>query len=101
MTCSLAEVVILSERAERARAKDLLENAQRAMAGTGGGGRSDRLITKEAEGGSHGSLSRDEFHEATGVHAGAARSRDPAVQGLAVPAHHRGIDDAGGDPHAV
>jgi len=23
----------------------------------------------------------------------------PAVQGLAVPAHHRGIDHAGGDPH--
>jgi len=30
--------VILSERAERARAKDLLEDPQRAMAGTAGGG---------------------------------------------------------------
>src|SRR5438105_8839876 len=92
---------VRTERAARARAKDLLEDAQRAMAGTAGGGRSDRLMTKEAEGGKYGSLSRDEFHEATGLYAGAARSRDPAVQGLAVPAHDRGIDDAGGDPHAV
>src|SRR5881296_964941 len=35
---TVREVVILSERAERARAKDLLEDAQRAMAGTAGGG---------------------------------------------------------------
>src|SRR5258705_494821 len=49
----------------------------------------------------HGSLRRSELHKATGLHAGAARSRGPAVQGLAVPAHHRGIDDAGGDPHTV
>src|SRR2546422_11709617 len=53
------------------------------------------------EGGEHGSVTRDELHEAAGVRAGAARSRGPAVQGLAVPAHDRGIDDAGGDPHAV
>src|SRR5207237_5024474 len=92
---------VRAERAARARAKDLLEDAQRAMAGTAGGGRSDRLMTKEAEGGKYGSVSRDEFHEAAGLYAGGARSRDPAVQGLAIPAYDRGIDDAGGDPHAV
>src|SRR2546426_12545588 len=53
------------------------------------------------EGGEDGSVSRDELHEATGIHAGAARSRGPAVQGLAVPTHDRRIDDAGGDRHAV
>src|SRR5438128_4636729 len=56
--------VILSERAERARAKDLLEDAQRAMAGTAGGGPSDRLMTEESEGDDTGSLSRSELDEA-------------------------------------
>src|SRR5947209_6776437 len=63
--------------------------------------RGKRRLSWWIEGGEHGSVSRDELHEATGVHAGAARSRGPAVQGLTVPAHDRGIDDAGGDPHAV
>jgi len=40
------------------------------MAGTaGGGGPSDRLMTDETEGDDHAPLSRDELHEATGLHA--------------------------------
>src|SRR5437763_15891600 len=49
----------------------------------------------------HASLSCAELLEAAGLHAGAARSRYASIQGPAVPAHHRGIDDAGGDPHAI
>src|SRR5882762_194033 len=82
---------------ERARGT----RASEGPAGTAGGGPSDRLITDESEGDDHAPLSRDELHEATGLYAGAARSRRPAVQGLAVPANHRGIDHAGGDPHAI
>src|SRR5882724_1950703 len=65
-----------------------------------GGSEQGQLILL-TEGGGHGSVSRDELHEATGIYPGAARSRDPAIQGLAVPAHDRGIDDAGRDPHTV
>src|SRR5947209_19691150 len=61
--------------------------------------RGKRRLSWWIEGGEHGSVTRDELHEATGVHAGAARSRGPADQVLALPAHDRRIVDARGDPH--
>src|SRR3989442_1130003 len=63
--------------------------------------RGKRRLSWWIEGGEHGSVSRDELHEATGVHAGAARWRALAFKGFAVPADDRGSDDAGGGPHAV